>query len=87
MNSSVTERRVPHTEWLVRPSHSYGLMCYLLRSRGAEKLLAADPLRNLLPADEFISLMHGYPARSVSLLRPSDYEEILAIIVPWQREC
>ena len=55
VNSSVTERRVPHTEWLVRPSHSYGLMCYLLRSRGAEKLLDADPLRNLLPADEFIT--------------------------------
>ncbi|CAI8006303.1 Procollagen galactosyltransferase 1 [Geodia barretti] len=57
------EPHVPGTQWLVKPAHSFLMLCYLLSRRGAEKLIAADPLSKLLPTDEFISLMRGTPAK------------------------
>lgn len=42
---------------LVRPSYSYWTLGYLLSERGAKKLLNADPLKKLLPVDEFLPIM------------------------------
>lgn len=65
VDRSGTEPRVPGTRWLVKPGHSYFMICYLLSSRGAKKLLDADPFHSLLPVDEFINLMRGTPAKYV----------------------
>ena len=62
VNRAATEPLVPKTKLLVKPGHSYLMLCYLLSRRGAKKLLAAEPLRKLIPTDEFISLMRGTPA-------------------------
>ncbi|VEL29020.1 unnamed protein product [Protopolystoma xenopodis] len=42
---------------LLRPGYSYWTLAYLLSRRGAQKLLAAQPLQHMLPVDEFLSVM------------------------------
>ena len=56
---SGTEARI--ATWLVQPDYSHFLVGYLLSSRGAQKLLDADPFHSLLPADDFITVMYGRP--------------------------
>ena len=56
---SGTEARI--ATWLVQPHYSHFLVGYLLSSRGAQKLLDADPFHSLLPADDFITVMYGRP--------------------------
>ena len=67
VDKSGTEPRVPGTRWLLTPARSYFMICYLLSSRGARKLLAADPFHSLLPTDEFINLMRGKPSKYVTV--------------------
>lgn len=43
---------------LVKPNYSYWTLGYLLSQRGARKLLAANPLGNLLPVDEYIPILY-----------------------------
>lgn len=51
------ESRLENSKLLVRPSYSYWTLGYLLSGRGAKKLLNADPLKKLLPVDEFLPIM------------------------------
>jgi len=44
---------------LVKPGYTYWTLAYLLSKAGAEKLLNAKPLRNLLPVDEFLPIMYA----------------------------
>lgn len=51
------ESRLENSKLLVRPSYSYWTLGYLLSGRGAKKLLNANPLKKLLPVDEFLPIM------------------------------
>lgn len=42
---------------LVHPSYSYWTLGYIITQRGVEKLLAAKPMSNMLPIDEFLPIM------------------------------
>jgi collagen beta-1,O-galactosyltransferase len=63
VNRSANEPLIEGTRWLVSPSHSYFTIAYLLSSRGAQKLVDANPFHSLLPADEFIAVMYGRPPK------------------------
>ncbi|XP_050432465.1 glycosyltransferase 25 family member [Adelges cooleyi] len=52
-----SEIRMENSELLVWPGYSYWTLGYLLSGRGAKKLLNADPLKRLLPVDEFLPIM------------------------------
>lgn len=43
----------------VEPHYSYWTVAYMLTSAGIQKLLHSNPLRRLLPVDEFLPLMFG----------------------------
>ncbi|CAH0715963.1 unnamed protein product, partial [Brenthis ino] len=45
------------TSHTVRPLYTYWTLGYILTYRGAKKLLEANPLKNLLPVDEFLPIM------------------------------
>ena len=45
---------LPH---LVVASYSYWTLAYVLSLAGARKLLASQPLRRMLPVDEFLPIM------------------------------
>lgn len=51
------EMWLKNSKLLIRPGYSYWTIGYLLSGRGAKKLLNADPLKNLLPVDEFLPIM------------------------------
>ena len=42
----------------VRPKYSYWTIGYIITRSGAEKLIAAQPLANLIPVDEFLPVMY-----------------------------
>ncbi|XP_026315231.1 glycosyltransferase 25 family member [Hyposmocoma kahamanoa] len=42
---------------IVRPRYSYWTLGYIISSLGAQKLINAQPLKKLLPVDEFIPIM------------------------------
>lgn len=42
---------------LVHPDYSYWTLGYVLSLQGAKKLLQAEPLRKMLPVDEFLPIM------------------------------
>jgi len=48
---------VEGTKSLVHVDYSYWTLGYLLSQRGAKKLLRAEPLKKLLPVDEFLPIM------------------------------
>ncbi|XP_075903882.1 procollagen galactosyltransferase 1-like [Nelusetta ayraudi] len=52
------ERSVPRIHNLVEADYSYWTLGYMLSQQGARKLLAADPLRKMLPVDEFLPVMY-----------------------------
>ncbi|CAG0914322.1 unnamed protein product [Notodromas monacha] len=51
------ETWVPGSKTFVYPEYTYWTLSYLLTLEGAKKLLAADPLKNLLPVDEFLPII------------------------------
>ncbi|XP_025413911.1 glycosyltransferase 25 family member-like isoform X1 [Sipha flava] len=51
------EIRLENSKLLVWPGYSYWTLGYLLSGSGAKKLLNADPLKKLLPVDEFLPIM------------------------------
>ena len=65
---------------LLRPAFTYGLYAYAVTRRGAQKLLDAKPLLNMIPSDDFVSAMYdghavtryrdaqAFPARDVVAL-------------------
>nr|XP_018908006.1 PREDICTED: glycosyltransferase 25 family member [Bemisia tabaci] len=56
---NVTEDQVIGSEFLRHVSYSYWTIGYLISLSGAQKLLAAKPLNNLLPVDEFLPIMYN----------------------------
>ncbi|XP_023300463.2 glycosyltransferase 25 family member [Lucilia cuprina] len=52
-----SEPWVANTENLVHAGYSYWTLGYVISLKGAEKLLAAKPLENLIPVDEFLPVM------------------------------
>lgn len=62
---------VNNTESLVHVGYSYWTLGYVLSLKGAEKLLKAKPLENLLPVDEFLPIMFNrHPNKTWSSVYP-----------------
>ncbi|XP_016304272.1 procollagen galactosyltransferase 1-like [Sinocyclocheilus anshuiensis] len=53
------EKSVPRIHNLVEADYSYWTLGYTISLRGAQKLLRAEPLRNMLPVDEFLPVMYN----------------------------
>ncbi|KAJ6224461.1 hypothetical protein RDWZM_003006 [Blomia tropicalis] len=45
--------------FFVKPEYSYWTIGYMITRTGIEKLLRANPLRRLIPVDEFLPIMYG----------------------------
>ncbi|VVC96124.1 unnamed protein product, partial [Leptidea sinapis] len=69
------------TDHTTKPLYSYWTLGYVIKERGAKKLLAADPLSKLIPVDEFIPIMFNqhpsqelkqhFPVRTLKALSAS----------------
>lgn len=57
LEDSDSEHPVEGTERLVRAGYSYWTLGYALSRRGAQKLLSGEPLRRLVPVDEYLPIM------------------------------
>lgn len=53
------EKAVPHIHNLVEADYSYWTLGYMISLQGAEKLLRAEPLKKILPVDEFLPIMYN----------------------------
>ncbi|XP_059411045.1 procollagen galactosyltransferase 1 [Carassius carassius] len=53
------EKSVPRIHNLVEADYSYWTLGYMISLHGAQKLLRAEPLRNMLPVDEFLPVMYN----------------------------
>lgn len=53
------EKAVPHIHNLVEADYSYWTLGYMISLQGAEKLLRAEPLKRILPVDEFLPIMYN----------------------------
>uniref|UniRef100_A0A7N8YPW8 procollagen galactosyltransferase n=1 Tax=Mastacembelus armatus TaxID=205130 RepID=A0A7N8YPW8_9TELE len=51
------EKAVPNIHNLVEADYSYWTLGYMMSLQGAEKLLKAEPLKRVLPVDEFLPIM------------------------------
>lgn len=51
------EKAVPKIRNLVEADYSYWTLGYMMSLQGAKKLLKAEPLRRMLPVDEFLPVM------------------------------
>ncbi|XP_056108269.1 procollagen galactosyltransferase 1 [Rhinichthys klamathensis goyatoka] len=51
------EKAVPKIRNLVEADYSYWTLGYMMSLQGAKKLLKAEPLRKMLPVDEFLPVM------------------------------
>lgn len=45
------------THYIVKAGYSYWTLGYVLTLKGAKKLLAADPLKNMVPVDEYLPIL------------------------------
>uniref|UniRef100_A0A8C4F8U1 procollagen galactosyltransferase n=1 Tax=Dicentrarchus labrax TaxID=13489 RepID=A0A8C4F8U1_DICLA len=53
------EKAVPNIHNLVKADYSYWTLGYMISLQGAEKLLKAEPLKRILPVDEFLPIMYN----------------------------
>ena len=51
------EKSVPNIHNLVEADYSYWTLGYMISLEGAMKLLRAEPLKRMLPVDEFLPIM------------------------------
>ena len=51
------EPLVEGSQYLVHAGYSYWTLGYMLSHRGAKKLLAAKPLENMVPVDEYLPIL------------------------------
>ncbi|KAG7249398.1 hypothetical protein CRUP_003592, partial [Coryphaenoides rupestris] len=51
------EKAVPNIHSLVEADYSYWTLGYMMSLEGAMKLLKAEPLKRMLPVDEFLPIM------------------------------
>ncbi|XP_061701911.1 procollagen galactosyltransferase 1 [Syngnathoides biaculeatus] len=54
-----SEKAVPNVHNLVEADYSYWTLGYVISLEGAEKLLRAEPLKRVLPVDEFLPIMYN----------------------------
>ncbi|XP_077413043.1 procollagen galactosyltransferase 1 [Vanacampus margaritifer] len=54
-----SEKAVPNVHNLVEADYSYWTLGYMISLQGAEKLLRAEPLKRVLPVDEFLPIMYN----------------------------
>lgn len=52
------EKFVDGSSNLVYPDYTYWTLGYILNKQGAQKLINANPLKHLLPVDEFLPIMY-----------------------------
>nr|XP_024220008.1 glycosyltransferase 25 family member-like [Halyomorpha halys] len=52
------EQQVTGTDYLVWAGYSYWTLGYLLSGQGAKKLIAQDPLSNIIPVDEYLPILY-----------------------------
>eukprot|EP00795_Rhopilema_esculentum_P010356 gene10356-19056_t len=55
--SLTAEERMAGTKNLVWARYSYWTLAYIMRLSGAQKLIAGEPLKQLIPVDEYIPIM------------------------------
>lgn len=66
-----SEPWVANTENLVHAGYSYWTLGYVISLKGAQKLIDAKPLDNLLPVDEFLPIMFNrHPNKTWSNVFP-----------------
>ncbi|XP_070837111.1 procollagen galactosyltransferase 1 [Chaetodon trifascialis] len=53
------EKAVPNIHNLVVADYSYWTLGYMISLQGAKKLLKAEPLKKILPVDEFLPIMYN----------------------------
>ncbi|XP_036389521.1 procollagen galactosyltransferase 1-like [Megalops cyprinoides] len=53
------EKSVPNIHNLVEADYSYWTLGYMISLQGAQKLLRAEPLKKMLPVDEFLPVMYN----------------------------
>lgn len=53
------EKAVPNIHNIVEADYSYWTLGYMISLQGAEKLLKAEPLKRILPVDEFLPIMYN----------------------------
>lgn len=64
----------------VRPKYSYWTIGYIITRSGAEKLIAAEPLKNLIPVDEFLPVMYDqHPIKEWTKFFPNRNLKALSI--------
>ncbi|XP_028268833.1 procollagen galactosyltransferase 1 [Parambassis ranga] len=53
------EKAVPNVRSIVEADYSYWTLGYMMSLKGAQKLLRAEPLKRVLPVDEFLPIMYN----------------------------
>lgn len=53
------EKPVPNIRNLVEADYSYWTLGYMISLQGVNKLLRAEPLKKVLPVDEFLPVMYN----------------------------
>lgn len=61
-----SEEPVKGTRFLVWAGYSYWTLGYLISAQGASKLIAQDPLSNILPVDEYLPILYDKHPEYVS---------------------
>lgn len=59
------EPLVEGSQFLVHAGYSYWTLGYILSSQGAKKLLAAKPLENMVPVDEYLPILFDKHPRQI----------------------
>ncbi|KAL6482352.1 hypothetical protein MHYP_G00104320 [Metynnis hypsauchen] len=74
------EKSVPNIHNLVEADYSYWTLGYMISLQGAQKLLRAEPLKKMLPVDEFLPVMYNkHPVEDyMSHFEPRDLQAFSA---------
>ncbi|KAI4883009.1 hypothetical protein NFI96_020591 [Prochilodus magdalenae] len=74
------EKSVPNIHNLVEADYSYWTLGYMISLQGAKKLLRAEPLKKMLPVDEFLPVMYNkHPVEDyMSHFEPRDLQAFSA---------
>jgi len=58
------ESFVDGSDFLVNVEYSYWTLSYILSQKGAEKLINGEPLKKLVPVDEYLPIMFDHHPES-----------------------
>ena len=65
--------------FFVRPGYSYWTIGYMITRHGIEKLLHANPLRRMIPVDEFLPIMYGGHVNATLVQMYTDIDRLNAL--------